>query len=141
MSGLPGAGKDTFVHTHYNNWPVISLDDIRRELKIAATDKSGNGEVIQLAKERARGFLRSKKNFIWNATNITKQMREQLIALFTTYKAFVYIVYVEVPYRKLHHQNQSRDTAIPSSTIEKLVSRLEVPVRSEAHEVEYKVKE
>jgi len=137
MSGLPGAGKDTYVETNYHGWPVINLDDIRREHKIAPTDKSGNGKVIQLSKEKARVCLRQQQNFVWNATNITKQMREQLIELFITYKAFVEIVYVEVPYKKLHAQNYNRDAAIPAGVLERLVTRLEVPVTSEAHEVRY----
>lgn len=139
MSGLPGAGKNTFVYTYYNDWPVIDLDDIRRQNKIAATDKSGNGAVIQIAKEQARVYLRQKRNFVWNATNITKAMRGQLIDLFTTYKAFVEIIYVEVPYRNLHVQNQNREAAIPAKVIEKLVAKLEVPVSSEAHAIVYKV--
>src|SRR4028119_384192 len=141
MSGLPGAGKNTFVYTHYNDWTVVDLDDIRREQKISPTDKNGNGKVIQLAKEQARVCLRQKKNFVWNGTNITRSMRDQLIDLFITYKAFVELVYVEVPYRKLHRQNQNREAAIPAKVLEKLISKLDVPVRSEAHEVVYKVTE
>jgi putative nucleotidyltransferase with HDIG domain len=137
MSGLPGTGKDTYVQTHYHDWPTINLDDIRRENKIAATDKSGNGKVIQVAKEQARVYLRQQTNFVWNATNITRQMREQLIDLFTTYKAFVEIVYVEVPYKNLHVQNQNRKSAIPAKVIENLISKLEVPVISEGHDVVY----
>jgi predicted kinase len=137
MSGLPGSGKDTHVFHHYKDWPVINLDDIRRANKIAATDKSGNGKVIQMAKEQARVYLRSKQNFVWNATNITRQMREQLVDLFTTYKAYVRIVYVEVPYRKLHTQNVHREFMLPAAAVERLVSRLEVPDLTEAHDVEY----
>ena len=139
LSGLPGAGKNTFVYTHYNDWTIVDLDDIRRENKIAPTDKSGNGKVIQIAKEQARVCLRQKKNFIWNATNITKSIREQLINLFTTYKAFVELVYIEVPYKKLHSQNLNREAAIPGKVLEKLISKLDVPARTEAHEVVYKV--
>jgi len=68
-------------------------------------------------------------------------MRDQLIDLFITYKAFVELVYIEVPYRKLHSQNQNREAAIPAKVLEKLISKLDVPVRSEAHEVVYKVTE
>lgn len=141
ICGLPGAGKDTYVQQHYQDWPVINLDQIRRENKIAATDKSGNGTVVQLAKEQAREYLRKKRHFVWNATNITRQMRAQLVDLFITYKAFVKMVYVEVPYSKLHIQNKSRESAIPSRAVDKLVSKLEVPALWEAHEVVYYIKD
>ncbi|NTS43915.1 AAA family ATPase [Flavisolibacter sp. BT320] len=140
LSGLPGAGKDTFRFHHYRDWPVISLDEIRQELKVSPTDKSGNGRVIQLAKERAKGFLRKGADFVWNATNITRAMREQLVELFITYRAYVKLVYVEVPYRVLHQQNMSRDAMLPALAVDRLVNRLEVPLPWEAHEVTYAVK-
>lgn len=141
LSGLPGAGKDTYVFHHYKDWPVINLDAIRREHKISPTDKSGNGRVIQMAKEAARVYLRKGTDFVWNATNITRSMREQLVELFVTYKAFVRIVYVEVPYYQLHAQNMSREAVLPYQAVDRLVTKLEVPALWEGHEVEYYVKD
>lgn len=140
MSGLPGAGKDTYVRQHYKDLPVISLDDIRNEMKIKPDDKSGNGLVIQTAKEKARRYLRAKKSFVWNATNITKQMREQLISLFMIYDTHVKIVYVEVAANLLLLQNKQRDAVVPLAVMEKLIGKLEVPTIVEAHEVVYIVK-
>lgn len=138
MSGLPGAGKDTYVQRHYQQWPVISLDNIRKEMKISPTNKSGNGMVIQAAKEQARVYLRNRQPFVWNATNITRQMREQLISLFTTYDAAVTIVYVEVPAEKLLQQNRQREEIVPPAAMERLISKLEVPTLAEAHFVKLK---
>lgn len=141
LSGLPGAGKDTHAFRHYRDWPVISLDAIRREHKISPTDKSGNGRAIQLAKERARTCLRRKESFVWNATNVTRSVREQLMDLFVTYKAFVKMVYVEVPYAVLHQQNKDREAVLPFGAVERLIAKLEIPAPREAHEVSYCVKE
>jgi predicted kinase len=135
MSGLPGAGKDTYVKKHYPGWAVVSLDDIRVEMKVSPTDKNGNGRVIQAAKEQARGYLRNKQSFVWNATNTTRQMREQLIALCLQYEAYVTIVYVEVPYKDLFRQNGAREAIVPLSVMHKLMGKLEVPDLSEAHAV------
>ena len=137
MSGLPGAGKDTFIKKHFAGMPVISLDGIRNEWKIDPTDKSGNGQVVQEAKEQARTFLRRRQGFIWNATNTTRSMRQQLTDLFITYKAKVTIVYVEVPYAHLFKQNHQREAIVPASVIEKLVTKLEVPALWEAHQVHW----
>ncbi len=71
MSGLPGAGKDSFIRKHFTDLPVISLDDIREEWKVAADDRTANGRVIQEAKERAKILLRRSQGFVWNATNIS----------------------------------------------------------------------
>jgi putative nucleotidyltransferase with HDIG domain len=137
MSGLPGAGKNTFISKHFKDLPIVSLDDIRVERGISPTDKTGNGQVIQEAKEQARILLRKQTGFVWNATNTTRQMRQQLVDLFCTYKAKVKIVYVEVPYTHLHRQNKSREAAVPDAVLEKLIDKLEVPAKWEAHAVEY----
>ncbi|WCT13523.1 AAA family ATPase [Mucilaginibacter jinjuensis] len=137
MSGLPGAGKDTFIKRHYAGCPVISLDAIRVKRGISPTDKTGNGQVIQEAKEQARVYLRKQQSFVWNATNTTSQMRTQLIDLFTTYKVKVNIVYIEVPYQHLHSQNKSRDAIVPAAVLDKLIYKLEVPAIWEAHEVNF----
>ena len=141
LSGLPGSGKDNYIRKELRDWPVVSIDAIRRKHKISPTDKTGNGQAIQMAKEEARVFLRSKTSFVWNATNITRSMREQLISLFLTYRAKVKIVYIEVPYAVLSKQNREREHIVPAPALEKMIDKLEVPSPDEAHEVEYAVNE
>jgi predicted kinase len=132
MSALPGTGKDHWIKQNRSDWNVVSLDDIRVELGVKPTDKSGNGRVIQLAKERAKQFMRKRENFIWNATNITAQMRSQLIELFESYGGKVSLVYLEVPYKTLISQNSSREAELPKAVIEKMIRKWEPPTRKEA---------
>lgn len=137
LSGLPGMGKDHYIQSLNTNFPVISLDAIRRKNKISPTDKSGNGRVIQTAKEEARSYLRKGQNFIWNATNITQQLRMQLIDLFVSYGAKVRIVYIEKPYNKWRKQNKEREYMLPEKVLDNMLAKLEIPQLTEAHEVEY----
>lgn len=139
LSGLPGSGKDNYLRKNLRDLPIVSIDDIRRKHKISPTDKKGNGQAIQMAKEQARVYLRSKTSFVWNATNITHSMREQLVDLFLTYKARVKIVYIEVPYATLRAQNREREHIVPGPALERMIDKLEVPSQEEAHEVIYHV--
>lgn len=141
LSGMPGAGKDTFVSQYLTDWPVISLDNYRRKLKISPTDKRGTSHVVHLAKEDAKSMLRAKTAFVWNATNLTHQTRQQLIDLFTTYKAQVRLVYIEVPYQQLVQQNENREHIVPNDVLHRMFERLEIPARWEAHDVQYFVPE
>lgn len=136
MCALPGSGKDTYIRKNLDQ-PILSLDNIRRENKISPTDKKGNGQVIQMAKEKAKEFLRSKTSFVFNATNITKDMRSRWISLFTDYNARVKIIYIEVPYKKLLKQNADRDHKVPENVLHSLITKLEIPDVREAHDVEY----
>lgn len=137
LSGLPGMGKDHYLNTAARELPVISLDAIRKRLKLDPKDRSANGFVAQEAKEQARIYLRSGQDFIWNATNITSQMRSQLISLFTDYKARVKIVYLERPYKVWLKQNAAREEALPLPVLTRMLQKLEVPRPTEATTVIY----
>jgi predicted kinase len=135
LSGLPGTGKDTFIKAHYENYPVITLDDIRKELKILPTDNQGL--VVATANERAKELLRKKQPFVWNATNITTDIRKLLIPLFEDYGASVKIVFLETEWNEGIRRNSSRQAEVPKHAIEKMLSRLEPPEPYEAQNVEY----
>lgn len=131
MSGLPGAGKDTWIARHAPHLPQVSLDAIRAETG------AGQGTVVQQAKERARDFLRACQPFVWNATNLGRDTRAQLINLFTAYSARVRIVYVEAAHEALFRQNESRATRVPPSALERMIARWDVPDCTEAPLVEW----
>jgi predicted kinase len=81
--------------------------------------------------------MRKHESFVWNGTNITSQLRGQLIDLFTSYGAKVKIVYIEVPYKLLLHQNNNREASVPESAIKKMLNKLEIPQVDEAYDVDY----
>jgi predicted kinase len=137
LSGLPGMGKDTYIRKFCSGLQTISLDDIRRKHKLKPNDSSATGWAVQEAREQAKAHLRRAEPFVWNATNITRQMRSQWIDLFASYKARVRIVYVEVAYKDWIRQNSNREDPVPGPVLEKLLGKLEVPTLDEAHQVEY----
>lgn len=87
------------------------------------------------AKDKAREYLRKSEPFVWNATNVTKTMRSQLIGLFSSYGARVKLTYLESPYEEILRRNSERSRNIPEKVIRRLLEKLEVPEDFEAHEV------
>jgi predicted kinase len=135
MSGLPGAGKDTWISANASHLPVVSLDVLREEMDVDPSENQGT--VVQAARERAREFLRRRQSFVWNATNVSRMMRSQILRLLYDYHARVRLVYVEAPAATLFAQNSSRERIVPPAVIEKLLRRWDVPDATEAHTVEY----
>src|SRR5262249_22757119 len=134
MSGLPGAGKDTWIARHAAGLPQVSLDALREE--IGAEPTGNQGAVIQAARETARSFLRSRTSFVWNATNLSREIRTQVVDLLAAYNARVRIVYVEAGCEGLSAQNRARNSVVPDSAIERMMDRWEVPDPTEAQRVE-----
>lgn len=135
MSGLPGSGKDTWIRRWLPDVAVVSLDAIREELDAPST--GAQGKVIQRAREKSRELLRQRRDFVWNATNLSREMRGQLVDLFVAYGAKVRIVYVEASMESLHCQNRNRVSVVPERAMTAMMDRWEVPTSMEADHVEW----
>ena len=135
ICGLPGTGKDTYIKNNYPNMNVISLDDIREEFKISPEDNQS--KVYEIAKERAKDYLRNKKEFIWNATNLTNMIRNKQLSLFHNYKAKVKIIFLETNYDENLSRNKNRKRYVDERVINKLLSNINMPEDFEAYNVEW----
>ncbi|CAM2005203.1 ATP-binding protein [Acanthopleuribacter pedis] len=138
LAGLPGSGKDHWIQQHGENRPVVSLDRLRRAMGVKP-DKH-QGRVIQAAKEEAKTYLGEGRDFIWNATNITRSMRDKLYNLFHRYNYAVHLVYIEAPSPKtLDQQNRNREHVVPSAVLAKMRNKLEIPDPAECQRVSFVV--
>lgn len=136
MCGLPGAGKDTFVKKNLGDYPMVSLDEIRKEFKISPRDGKAQGKVAQIARERMRVYLRKGESFVLNATNITKDLRSKNINLFFEYKMRTKIIHVETPYANILKQNRNREDQVPINIINRWSRKIEVPTKVECCDLE-----
>jgi len=111
-------------------WPVIALDEIRKRLHISP--EGNQGLVIQTAKEQARAYLCQQQPFVWNVTNVTRALREQLVNFFVSYGACVRIVYLDAPLETIVRRNRNRAACVPEAVMNKLIHKLDM---AEAHVV------
>jgi predicted kinase len=134
MCGLPGSGKDRWLAEQLSGTPVISLDRLRHDLDV--DPEEAQGPVIAAAREEAREHLRAGRGFAWNATNLGRPLRAQLVELFTGYGARVRIVYREVSAERQRRQNRDRDARVPERVIERMLDRWTLPDPTEAHRID-----
>lgn len=137
LAGLPGSGKDSTIRKHFPGLPVISLDDLRAEMDVEATDNQG--EVLQASRQLLREHLRRKDKFVFNATNLIRSRRKQILDLAADYGVRTRIVYLEVPRKQLFAQNKNRAAIVPEDVIARMTRKWELPSRLEAHQVDYLV--
>jgi predicted kinase len=135
LSGLPASGKDSWLEANLPDWPVVSLDKLRRDMDVSPADNQA--AVVAAAREQARRYLRSGRSFVWNATNTTAMLRKPLIDLFAGYGARVRIIYLDAPVQEILWRNSARQQPVPESVILRLVEKLEVPDLTEAHQVDW----
>ncbi|GAA2593604.1 AAA family ATPase [Actinomadura fulvescens] len=135
LSGLPGAGKDHWIAANRPDLPVVSLDRLRGEMGV---NPSGDQRpVAAAAHELARGHLRAGRSFVWNATNVSRTLREQCTGLAADYRGRIELVALEAPPGVLRERNRSRRAPVPEAVVDRLVGRWETPDPTEAHQVHW----
>ena len=135
MCGLPAAGKNTWVDAHRAGWPVVSFDDSRTALGLR--HGKNEGAVAHHAIEQAKALLRSKRNFVWNATHLSDQMRRKSLDLCLAYGATVHIVHLEAPRAALLQRNAKRDTSLRNDALLGMLHKWEAPLPTEAHALQF----
>lgn len=133
LSGIAGSGKDHFAQSF--DLPMISLDEIRKELNVGFRDKKAQGRVAQLAYDRAKTFGAKKQSFIWNSTNLTSDLRMRLLRSLSVYNPRFELYYMETSQQKVQAH---RGAEIPRKRLEAMYRILEMPLGYEAHGVEWK---
>lgn len=134
LSGLPGAGKDTWLASRGLALPVIAPDTVRRELGIRPTDEQGL--VVQTCRERAREHLRAGRSFAWNATNLSRLVRGKVLDLCHAYGAHTRVIAVEVAAADWRQRNRDRTAGVPEAALERMLDRWEAPDLTESHHLE-----
>ena len=131
LSGLPGAGKDTVIRSCFPDMNVVSLDDIRGQMNVGW--KSKQGQVLQAGLEAARVEMRSKRDFIWNATCITRKTRQKIIGLARDYNYLIEALSIDIPLSEVMRRNRMRDRAVPDNVMETLGQKREPIIANEVH--------
>ncbi|MEQ1503384.1 MAG: AAA family ATPase [Myxococcota bacterium] len=133
--GLPGAGKDTWLARCHPGIAVVSLDQLRAELRIAPTDDQG--AVVQAGRERLREHFRRGEPVAFCATNLDRRRRAETVDLAWDYGYRVEIGYVEVPDGVRIAQNRGRDAVVPEAVVSRMKDRWDLPTPLEAHRVRW----
>lgn len=135
MSGLPGAGKDTWLARRHPTLPVLSLDALRAELSIAHGDEPARLRTEAFA--RATSFLERRQSFAWNSTLLRARERRSLIDWLLRRRAQIELVSLEVSHAVQKTQNRSRASVVPDAALDRMLARWEPVLPYEAHEEQF----
>lgn len=77
--GIPGCGKSTYMKKNYPDAVYLSSDELRQELLGDVTCQDNNDIVFYTMRKRAVDALNEGKDVIYDATNITRKSRAQIL--------------------------------------------------------------
>lgn len=136
MIGIPGSGKTSYAINKLLNNGVeyLSSDQIRIEL-YGFEDQSHNDKVFDVMKERTLSALRDNKDVIYDATNLSKKYRREIINKAKEIGAKVDAYMCCVPINIILERNISRtERQLPWEKLIQMIQSIEPPMYYEGFE-------
>lgn len=124
MVGIAGSGKSYIARDL--GCPVVSSDDIRKELFASEEDQSHNNEVFNELHKRIRSHLNAGQSCVYDATNLSRKRRKAFLKeLPAGVKKIAVVAATELDV--ILEQNASRARHVPEDAIMRMYKQLTLP--------------
>jgi predicted kinase len=139
LVGLPASGKSTIrdvLAKHMDQskigFRIVCPDDIRGEICNGdMTDQSRNREVFEIAHKRLGQYLKGGTSVIFDATNVDRKSRRQLIKVADKSKAGKIAVWMDTKLRVCKERNRKRERVVPEFVYDKMNRKYTEPTIDE----------
>lgn len=133
LIGLPGSGK-SFYAGHQFNTITVSSDAIREELFGDVNEQGKNNEVFITMFNRATAALKEDKDVVYDATNISRKRRINLIkeikkAVKKPIKVCGKLIATSV--KQCLENNIKRERKVPEEVIFRMLKNFDIPMMNE----------
>ena len=129
MCGLVASGKSYYATrlTEEINATVFSSDALREEMFGDINDQDHNSEVFEELHKRIKDCLKSGKNAIYDATNISSKKRRAFIQELSKIDCEKRCVIMATPYEQCLVNNSARDRKVPEEVIDRMYRNWNTP--------------
>lgn len=130
LVGLPGSGKTSFALSQKDKYDIISSDSIRKELYGSERIQENNNKVFEIMRKRAIEALKSGKNVIYDATNMTRKFRKALLSsIKIDCKKVACIIWAKYETCVLRDKNRNR--TVGNEVLRRMIKSFQVPYYDE----------
>lgn len=125
MMGLPGCGKSTLAKAiaEATSGVIVCLDDIREELFGNASEQGNPVKVVGISRARMQKSLEEGKTVIYDATNLRRAYRRDILNLMRPYSETITCLVVETPIEECIRRNNSRSRVVPEGVIRRMAEK------------------
>lgn len=125
--GVSGSGKSTWIAHNLPDYTIISLDNLREKIAASRSDQSQNSKIVHLAKEELKSQLRDRQKIVWDATNLRRDFRQQVISISRQYGALITLVIFHCSETIYYERNRQRRHSIPEDVLIRQIEMMEFP--------------
>lgn len=129
MCGLPGSGKsvEAALLAKEHNATVFSSDALRDEMFGDVNHQDDNPELFTELHRRIKECLKSGKNAIMDATNISYKTRMAFLQELKNIPCIKVCVLMATPYEECLKRNKKRARKVPENVIKRMYMNFNIP--------------
>ena len=142
MCGLPASGKST-----YTNWLaesgvfcVVCPDSIRGELYGDENIQGDGKQVFAIAHARLIDLGKDKNNIVFDATNIDRKTRKNLVKEMRPYFDVIICKWFSTPLLTCKLRNAKRERQVPEEVLDSMHARFRTPMLDEGFDIVEEIK-
>ena len=142
MCGLPASGKST-----YTQWLVgsgvfyqVCPDLIRKELYGDENIQGDGKKVFSIAHSQIKSFGESGENVVFDATNIDRKTRKDLVKKMRPYFDVIICKWFSTPLLTCKLRNAKRARQVPEEVLDSMYERFRAPMLDEGFDLVEEVK-
>lgn len=129
LVGLPGAGKTTYCNTKLSKCECISPSSTLATLRKCGENASYS-DAFHTACLEMNKALSSRRDVVFDATNITKKERTEILA-YKPHNTVTVAIYFPAPAEPCINRNRGRRCVLPEAVVKKMAECLEFPTYDE----------
>lgn len=138
LIGLPGCGKSYYADLHSKNSTVkvFSSDAIREEVYGDASVQDNPNKIFDIMKQRTLDALDAGYDVVYDATNVVRKYRKDLLKILPEYVSKIAIV-CWAPLEVCIERDANRERKVGKDVIDKMLRRWETPYYDEGWDAIY----
>ena len=142
LSGLPASGKSTYAELLAENgvFHRVCPDLIRKELYGDESIQGDGKRVFETAHHDIREYGCLGENVVFDATNIDRRTRKNLVAEMRPYFDIIICKWFSTPLELCLERNQARERQVPLKVLENMSKRFRPPMLDEGFDYVEEIK-
>ena len=142
MCGLPASGKSTYSEWLAESGVFCSVcpDKIRGELYGDENIQGDGKRVFALAHARIEDLGRNKNNVVFDATNIDRKTRKDLVKKMRPHFDIIICKWFSTPLLTCKLRNAKRERQVPEEVLDSMYERFRAPMIDEGFDIVEEIK-
>jgi predicted kinase len=140
--GLPASGKSTYAEllAESGHFHRVCPDLIRKDLYGNESIQGDGKKVFEIAHESIKNYGEIKRNVVFDATNIDRRTRKNLVEQMRPYFDVIICKWFSTPLELCLERNQARERQVPLKVIWDMSDRFRAPMIDEGFDFVEEIK-